>query len=138
MLAEQKQGPYSSTSEAVRLELSEIDASIRSAALFFVISAIAWLMIGTVFALVVAVKAHQPNFASTFEFLTFGRVRSAHLNAMALGWASNIIFSVGLWIMARLCRAPINHKGILFIAGVFWNRGLTVGIFGILRFRSEG
>ena len=49
MLAEQKQGPYSSTSEAVRLELSEIDASIRSAALFFVISAIAWLMIGTVF-----------------------------------------------------------------------------------------
>ena len=36
------QGPYSSNSEAVRLELSQIDASIRSAALFFVISAIAW------------------------------------------------------------------------------------------------
>ena len=35
--------------------------------------------------------------------------------------------------MARLCRAPINHKGILFIAGVFWNISLTVGIFGILR-----
>ena len=68
MLVDQKQGPYSSNSEAVRLELSQIDASIRSAALFFVISAIAWLMIGTVFALVVAVKAHQPNFAYTFEF----------------------------------------------------------------------
>ncbi|MEC8614069.1 MAG: cbb3-type cytochrome c oxidase subunit I, partial [Verrucomicrobiota bacterium] len=133
MLSDLKQGPYSSNSEAVRLELSQIDASIRTAALFFVISAIAWLMIGTVFALVVAVKAHQPNFASTYEFLTFGRVRSAHLNAMALGWATNIIFAVGLWIMARLCRASINHKGILFIAGVFWNLGLTVGIFGILR-----
>ena len=133
MSSDQKQGPYSSTSEAIRLELSQIDASIRSASLFFVISAIAWLLIGTVFALLVAVKAHQPNFASTFEFLTFGRVRSAHLNAMALGWASNIIFAIGLWIMARLCRAPINHKGILFIAGVFWNIGLTVGIFGILR-----
>ena len=51
---------------------------------------------------------------------------------MALGWASNIIFASvsGLW---HLCRAPINHKGILLIAGVFWNIGLTVGIFGILR-----
>ena len=61
MSADQMQGPYSSNSEAVRLELSQIDASIRSAALFFVISAIAWLLIGTVFALLVAVKAHQPN-----------------------------------------------------------------------------
>ena len=42
--------PYSSESSAVRAELSEIDASIRSAALFFVISAIGWLMIGTAFA----------------------------------------------------------------------------------------
>ena len=124
--------PYSSRSESVRAELSEIDTSIRSAAIFFVISAIGWLMLGTVFALLAAVKSHSPDFAGAFEFLTFGRVRSAHLNAMALGWASNIIFAVGLWIMARLCRAPIQHKGILLIAGIFWNIGLTIGVFGIL------
>ena len=47
MSSDQKQGPYSSTSEVIRLELSQIDASIRSASLFFVISAIAWLLIGT-------------------------------------------------------------------------------------------
>ena len=128
-----QESPYSSSNEAVRAELSEIDASIRSAALFFVISAISWLMLGTIFALLAAFKAHEPDFAGTFEFLTFGRVRSAHLNAMALGWGNNIIFAVGLWIMARLCRAQIHHKGILLIAGIFWNIGLSVGIFGILR-----
>ena len=110
--------PYSSSSDAVKAELSEIDASIRAAAIFFVISAIGWLMLGTVFALLAAVKSHSPDFAGAYEFLTFGRVRSAHLNAMALGWASNIIFAVGLWI-TRLCRAPIQHKGILLIAGIF-------------------
>ncbi len=127
------ESPYSANSAAVRAELSEIDSSIRSAALFFVISAVSWLMVGTVFALLAAFKAHEPDFASTFEFLTFGRVRSAHLNAMALGWGNNIIFAVGLWIMARLCRAPINHKGLLLVAGIFWNIGLTVGIAGILK-----
>ena len=124
--------PYSSGSEAIRAELSEIDASIRSAAIFFVISALGWLMIGTVLALIAAYKAHEPDFLGGTEFLTFGRVRSAHLNAMALGWGSNIIFAVGIWIMARLSRSTVRHRGLLMIAGVFWNIGLTVGVFGIL------
>ena len=55
--------PYSSPSDAVKAELSEIDASIRAAAIFFVISAIGWLMLGTVFALLAAVKSHSPDFA---------------------------------------------------------------------------
>lgn len=125
--------PYSSGHESVRAELSEIDASIRTASIFFVVSAIGWLMIGTVFALMAAFKSHQPDFLATYEWLTFGRVRSAHLNAMAYGWSNNIIFAVGLWIMARLCRTPIRNGGLLLIAGIFWNVGLTIGMFGILR-----
>lgn len=125
--------PYSAESASIRAELSEIDASIRTAALFFVISALGWLMIGTVFALMAAFKSHQPDFLGAYEFFTFGRVRSAHLNAMAYGWANNVIFAVGLWIMARLCRSPIDHKGLLLIAGIFWNLGVTIGVFGILR-----
>jgi len=125
--------PYSSAKPSERAELSVIDESIRTPSIFFLISAIGWLMIGTVLALMAAFKAHEPDFLGAYEFLTFGRVRSAHLNAMALGWGSNIIFAVGLWIMARLCRSPVDHKGILMIAGVFWNIGLTIGVFGILR-----
>jgi cytochrome c oxidase cbb3-type subunit 1 len=116
----------------VRSELSEIDVSIRPASLFFVISAISWLIIGTVFALITAYKAHEPSFLSSSEFSTFGRMRSAHLNAMTLGWGNNVIFAVGLWIMARLCRAPIRNGGMLLIAGIFWNVGLTIGIGGIV------
>lgn len=90
-------------------------------------------MLGTVFALIAAFKSHQPDFLGTYEFLTFGRVRSAHLNSMILGWGNNIIFAIAPWIMARLCRSPIKHDGLLLIAGAFWNIGVTVGIFAILR-----
>jgi cytochrome c oxidase cbb3-type subunit 1 len=44
-----------------------------------------------------------------------------------------MIFGVCLWIMARLCRAPIRHGGLLLIAGAFWNIGLTVGIAGLIK-----
>ncbi|MGJ8649796.1 MAG: cbb3-type cytochrome c oxidase subunit I [Opitutaceae bacterium] len=128
----QSASPYSSNDAAVRAELSEIDASIRTSALFFTVSAIFWLLAGTVFALITAYKAHEPSFMGDSALSTFGRMRSAHLNAMALGWGNNIIFAVGLWIMARLCRSPIRHGGLLLIAGIFWNIGLTVGIVGII------
>ncbi|ADE53054.1 cbb3-type cytochrome c oxidase subunit I [Coraliomargarita akajimensis] len=129
----QEVSPYSSKDATERAELSEIDASIRTASIFFTVSAVLWLMIGTIFALIAAFKMHQPDFVSATEFTTFGRMRSAHLNAMALGWGNNIIFAVCLWIMARLCRSPIRHGGLLLIAGAFWNVGLTVGIAGIIK-----
>jgi cytochrome c oxidase cbb3-type subunit 1 len=125
--------PYTADDATIRTELSVIDHSIRSAALFFTVSAVVWLLIGTVFALIAAIKMHNPEFLAGFESATFGRVRSAHLNAVALGWSNNAIYGLCLWIMARLCRSPIRHGGLLIIAGVFWNLGVTLGIFGILR-----
>ncbi len=125
--------PYSSDDLAVRAELSAIDRSMRGAAIFFIVSALFWLMAGTLLAIIAAYKAHTPAFLGQYEFLTFGRVRSAHLNAMVLGWSNNVIFAVGLWIMARLSRSEVRHGGLLIIAGVFWNLGATLAIFGILR-----
>lgn len=123
---------YSTNEAGVRAELSEIDASIRTASVFFTVSSVLWLLIGSVFAIVAAIKMHHPDFLGGDAWTTFGRMRSAHLNAMALGWGNNVIFAVGLWIMARLCRSPIRHGGLLLIAGLFWNFGLTLGLAGII------
>jgi cytochrome c oxidase cbb3-type subunit 1 len=117
-----------------RTQLSAIDRSIRVPALFFLVSSIFWLGWGTLLALIASISMHHIiPFVTDSEFFTFGRARSAHLNAMAFGWASNAIFAIGLWIMARLCRTTIRHGGVLLIAGVFWQVGVTLGIFGILR-----
>lgn len=125
---------YSSPLPEERAQLSEIDQSIRVPALFFLVSSIFWLGWGTVLAVLASVSLHHviPGISDS-EVGTFGILRSAHLNAMAFGWATNAIFAIGLWIMARLCRTPIRHGGVLFIAGIFWNVGVTLGILGILR-----
>lgn len=117
----------------VRARLSEIDRSMRLPALFFLTSALLWLLAGTFLALLASITLHSPEFFPNTQSLTFGIVRSAHLNAMAYGWANNAVFAVLTWIMARLCRTRIRHKEILITAGVFWNIGVTIGIIGILR-----
>lgn len=110
----------------------EIDQAMRLPGLFFVTSAIVWLIIGTTFALLTSFTLHSPELFPNWEWLTFGRIRSAHLNAVAFGWLNNAIFAVALWIMSRLSVARIRYTSILITAGVFWNVGITIGIIGIL------
>jgi cytochrome c oxidase cbb3-type subunit 1 len=115
-----------------RAELSEIDASTKWPVIVFLLSALAWLLVGTVFALISSIKLHTPGFLGDYEWLTFGRARTAHLNAVVYGWSTNAAFAVAFWLMARLSRAKLRHPGVLVIAACFWNLGVTLGVAGIL------
>lgn len=142
-ISDQKSSPgssiYAGRDHSERVRLSEIDASLRVPGVFFIVSAVGWLMIGTVLALLASLSIkgiHLPDWLAkvlmTQPELGFGRTRAAHLNAMAYGWGVNVIFAVIIWLMARLSRTPVRHGGLLLIGGVFWNIGVTVGVAGIL------
>ncbi|MCX6898128.1 MAG: cbb3-type cytochrome c oxidase subunit I [Verrucomicrobia bacterium] len=115
-----------------RALLAEIDASCRGTLMLFFGAALVWLLIGTVFALIASWKMHSPDFLADIPWLTFGRVRPAHLNAVVFGFASEAAIAVTLWLICRLCRAPLMHGWVVNIAGVFWNIGVAIGIGGIL------
>ncbi|MGF1449049.1 MAG: cbb3-type cytochrome c oxidase subunit I, partial [Opitutales bacterium] len=115
--------------------LRDVDASVKWPAIFFLASSILWLLAGTVLALIASFSMHWLEFRTwTAEtgIFTFGRARSAHLNAMIYGWGNNVGFAVAVWIMSRLCMTTVRHPTLLFLAGVFWNAGITIGIVGIL------
>jgi cytochrome c oxidase cbb3-type subunit 1 len=114
------------------LERALIDESARWPVLFFFATSLFWLLVGTLFALIASYKLHSPEFLSDAAWLTFGRVRPAHLNAVAYGWVSLSSFGIMLWLMARLSRAPIQYPGLLIVGGSIWNLGVLVGIIGIL------
>jgi cytochrome c oxidase cbb3-type subunit 1 len=115
-----------------RAELREIDASTKWPVIVFLLSGLVWLLVGTCFALISSIKLHTPEFLGDYEWLTFGRARTAHLNAVVYGWSTNVAFAVAFWLMARLSRAQLRHAGLLIIAACFWNLGVTIGIVGIL------
>jgi len=115
-----------------RAQLAEIDASCRWPVLYFFLSGLGWLLLGTLLALVTSMKLHLPDFLAECPWLTFGRVRPAHLNTVIYGFASQSAIGVCIWLMCRLCRVPLMAPGIIAAANVFWNLGLTVGVVGIL------
>ena len=109
-----------------------IDNSLRVAVSFFIASAGLWLLAAAFLAYVAAAKLTDPLFLSTFEALTYGKVKIAQANAFVYGWGGNSIFAVSLWIIARLAQAKASSKFPIMIGGVLWNLAVTFGLLGIL------
>jgi cytochrome c oxidase cbb3-type subunit 1 len=118
--------------------LAEIDRSCRWPVLFLFGNGLLWLMAGTVLALLTSWKMHSPAFLAGWSWLTFGRVRPAHLNAVVYGFSSQVAIGVAIWLLCRLGRVPFLQGGLVMLAAVFWNLGVTIGIFAILCGDSTG
>jgi cytochrome c oxidase cbb3-type subunit 1 len=113
-------------------ERAGIDASCRGPVLFFAASAVVWLLVGSMLALVASIKLHTPYFLTGSPELTFGRVRMAHLQAVAYGWLSMATIAAILWQMCRLARAELLHPRLLLFACALWNIGEFLAVVGIL------
>ena len=111
---------------------ADIDRSCREVVLFWYASSVFWLLLGSALALVASVKQHTPGFLADAEWLTFGRVRPAHLNTMIYGWASMSGMGTLLWLMARLCKIPLPWREIMILAGMYWNGMVAIGTWQIL------
>jgi cytochrome c oxidase cbb3-type subunit 1 len=104
----------------------------------FYSSAIAWLLIGTVVAMLVSIKMHAPDLLANISFLTWGRLRPAHVNIMIYGWASMAAMGTSIWLMARLCRTVLRHPLLLITGAGFWNLGIMIGVTAILAGQGTG
>jgi len=124
--------------DAEQVERALIDASTRVPVLMFYTSAMAWLIIGTLLAGFVSFKLHSPDLFSDISFLTWGRVRPAHMNVMVYGWASMAGMGTAIWLMARLCRTVLRYPLLLVAGAGFWNLGVLLGVGGILVGDSTG
>src|SRR5204863_492201 len=94
--------------------------------------------LGTLLAAFTSFKLHSPDLLSNASFLTWGRIRPAHLNVMLYGWASNVGMGTAIWLMARLCRTTLRHPLLLVTGGAFWNLGVLLGVCAILAGDSTG
>jgi cytochrome c oxidase cbb3-type subunit 1 len=113
-------------------EAAATDASVRLPVLVLLGFAVLWLLTASALGLVAAMKLHTPSFLASCEFLTYGRVYPAALNAFVWGWGINAGLAVALWLMARLARATLPGAGLLTVAAVAWNIGVKLGVAGIL------
>jgi cytochrome c oxidase cbb3-type subunit 1 len=113
-------------------ERAAIDASTRLPVVVFMVSGLLWLLVGSTLAFIASYKMHSPEFLADAAWLTFGRVRPAHLNTMIYGWASMTGIGVLLWLQARLSRALLPMRAGLTAVAFLWNIAVFAGTVAIL------
>ncbi|HEY0550011.1 MAG TPA: hypothetical protein VGF13_10455, partial [Verrucomicrobiae bacterium] len=92
----------SSVSTPTNPELvARIDSSCR-VLLLPIVSALVWLLVSSLFALVTSVKLHSPAVLADCSWLTYGHTRPAANDAFMYGFASQAGLAVALWILCRL------------------------------------
>lgn len=113
--------------------LSRTESGLRGPFLCFFASAVLWLVVASVLALVAAVKLHRPDFLGACELTTYGRVTAAARDTFVYGWGFNALFAVNFWLMAQLSRFEFRNGWLATLGGATWNLALTYGVVQIIR-----
>ncbi len=112
-------------------------AAVLTFRLFFA-SALFWLLVTSVLAFICAIKLHTPAFLAGSAWLTFGRLRPAHVNTAIYGWAALAGLGTLLWLQMRLCHVPLPLPNALSAGCILWNLALAAGTVSILAGGSTG
>ncbi|MGF1583427.1 MAG: cbb3-type cytochrome c oxidase subunit I [Gemmataceae bacterium] len=132
------QGEKETTQHLATQTRIDIDMSTKIPVLIFFGGSLVWLLAATVFGVLASIKMHHPTFMAQWGWLTFGRVRPAHLNLIAYGWTSQVGVAVTLWLFARIARTRLRLPELLVVAAVIWNVAVLAGTIGILAGYSTG
>ncbi len=110
----------SAAAAANRLEsFSYDDAIVRK----FLFATILWGFVGMLVGVIVAIQMAYPD-ANFAPFLTFGRLRPLHTNAVIFAFAGNAIFTGVYYSTQRLCKARMFSDGLS--TAHFWGWQLII------------
>ena len=117
---------------------TELDQISRLPVLILLSGAIVWLVIGSVFGLVASLKMHLPDLLTGEAALTFGRIRTLHLNSMIYGWLSLSGIGVATWIVPRIFHTSLRSPTVPIVGAIIWNAALIAGVITIAAGGSAG
>lgn len=115
-----------------------IDAVSRRPVLILLASGIFWLVLGSVFGVMASLKLHWPDWLSAYGPLTFGRVRTLHLNMVVYGWLSMTGIGVAMWIAPRIFHTALRHPRLPILGAALWNVAVAAGVLAIASGWTDG
>ncbi len=114
------------------------DRSTATVTFIFLSCAVVWLLVASVAGLTASLKLHAPDWLTAYEWLTFGRIRTLHLNGVAYGWTPMAGLGVAIWLLPRLLKTPLVGANFALMGGLLWNAGVIAGLGAIGAGFSDG
>ena len=73
----------------------------------FSIATVVWGVVGMLVGVIIATQMFEPAMNARLQYLTFGRIRPLHTNAVIFAFVGNAIFMGLYYSMQRVCKTPM-------------------------------
>ena len=114
------------------------DQSTAPVVFVFLCCAFVWLVVASAAGLVSSIKLHEPDWLAGYAWLTFGRIRTIHLNAVAYGWTPMAGLGVALFVIPRLLKTELVGARFALVGAALWNAALIAGLGSLAAGISDG
>jgi len=113
------------------------DHDLIEIVLAYIATSVFWLLFGTFIGLLLGVKFILPDLDG-LPFLSFGRIRPVHTNAVFWGWTSLAMIGLGYFVVARTSNSKIFNKRVAWIALVLKNLAVLLGTIALMSGINNG
>ena len=124
--------------EAKKDPRDAVNLSCRGPVLFLAFSAVAWLLVYSVFAMLAGVKVHAAGMMADSAWLSYGRILPAANLALQFGFLVQLGLGISAWVLSHRGKTVLVDGGYLYLGGIVWNLGVTIGFVGILSGHASG
>jgi cytochrome c oxidase cbb3-type subunit 1 len=126
------------TAASPQVSRTELEAAGAVPLLCLFAGAAAWLLLGSLLALLDSIKLHDTAFLASRPMLTYGRVHAAADTALLYGFGVPAALGVGLWLLCRLGRTRLAGPVVATVGALGWNAAVAGGVWAILRGGGTG
>ncbi len=103
----------------------------------YLLSASFWLIVGTGYGLLAALKLYWPE-TLEYAIFSFGRIRPIHTNIVLFGWSSMALVGLALYVVTRTSKTPLVRPQIARIGMYCWNSSMVLAVITLSLGISRG
>ena len=115
----------------------QIDPALAKLILWFIGTSTFWLIFGTSIGEYLGIKFVAPD-VDHVSWLSFGRLRPVHTNAVFWGWASLGMLGLGYYIVPRVSNGPLKSLKLGWYTLYFINTAVVLGTISLMAGLNNG
>ena len=114
-----------------------VDKGLANLVLWYLGCATFWLLFGTSVGEYLGIKFVAPD-VDGFAWLSFGRLRPVHTNAVFWGWASLGMLGLGYYVVARVSNVALHSIKLGYTALILINAAVVFGTISLMAGINNG
>jgi len=103
----------------------------------FAIMTVVWAIVGMLVGVFIAAQLMWPSLGFDLPWLSFGRLRPLHTNAVIFAFGGCALFATSYYVVQRTCHVRLFSDGLAKFTFWGWNLVIVMAASTITRFQPQ-